>query len=121
MGGPSNLPPGITESMIPGCGGVRFTYNVTPEDFVEITMDDWLEWDVEPGSSECFLCSEVVGFYIGRSARNPDVDTEAWATCWEVDEDRLVCDDCRERMLDDEERAQAKYEAAMARYETEGE
>ncbi len=113
MNVPSNLPPGVTESMIPG--GVRVTYNVCPEDFEEVTLEQWTEWDVEPSSSECFLCNEVVGMYLGRSARNPDVDAEAWAACWEVDE-RLVCDDCRQRILDDEDRAQAQIDAMMERY-----
>ena len=109
MRGPSDLPPGITESMIPGCGGGYGP--VVAEDFVEITLADWSEWDIGEGESSCDCCGEVVGYYLtGGDPSEPE--REAWASCWDADE-RTWCDDCRNLLIEDGERAQAEMDAAV--------
>ena len=111
MSGPSDLPPGVTESMIPGGGGYG---PVTAEDFVEVTVDKWSEWDVGEGESECDWCGEVVGYYL-TGGDDWEPEREAWAACWEVDE-YVACIDCRQMMLDQEEQVQAEIDAMMERH-----
>ncbi len=96
----SNLPPGVTENMIPGCATIDL-WDLVPEDFEELDaseLDDLMGEPVEPDTVTCARCGETVGPYWGRNPQNPDVDDLRFATCWLFD-DRLVCDDCREALL----------------------
>ena len=107
----SNLPPGVTESMIPG-NESRPVWSFVPEDFVEVTVEDWTDWNVGEAEAECDLCEAMIGFYLHCS--DPSLpETGAWATCFVVD-DKVVCEDCREWLLSESERAEAELEAALS-------
>jgi hypothetical protein len=95
----SDLPPGVTVSALEG-GGWRYDWNVVPEDFREITRAEWEEEGIEESSVSCFRCSDVVGLFIGRSYLNPDVERYGWVTCYELPDDKIVCDDCKTVLLD---------------------
>lgn len=93
----TNLPPGVTDTMLPG--NEPFGGTLTPEDFVEVDLAEWANWGVSEGEAACDLCGEVIGYYLGRSAANPDADTEEWAACWIVAPwEQIVCGDCREHL-----------------------
>ena len=99
----SNLPPGITEGMLPGN---RQYAPLVEEDFVEMDRSEWDHNVDAPNDWECDACKATVGFYEGRSENSEDA--VHWAACWVTTDDTVVCDDCREGLL---ERA-AEYEAA---------
>ena len=98
----SNLPPGITESMIPGNQPANLP--LVSEDFEEVTIEEWETWGVGEGESTCSVCTEVIGYYLGSHPYMPDVDHGAWTTCWQVPAlEQVVCEDCREHLLTYEE------------------
>lgn len=96
----SNLPPGVTENMIPG-NGIFIPGEFAADEFEELTERDFEEWETEPSTASCSRCFDVVGPYMGRHWKNPDVDALYFATCWMTPDDRIVCDDCREAMTEE--------------------
>lgn len=96
----TNLPPGVTDSMIPG--NEPYPQTLVLEDFEEIDLDEWKSWDVGEGESACHRCEEVVGFHLGRSRSNPDVDSFEWAACWFVGPwEQVVCESCRVDLIEE--------------------
>lgn len=92
-----NLPPGITESMIPGCG--TYLHGFVAEDFVELDYGDWLDWGVFEGDGACERCGVMIGAYFPDLATDPH--HYEWTPCWLVAE-LTVCADCRAEMLEDD-------------------
>jgi hypothetical protein len=93
----SNYPPGVTESMVPGCGPAPAVWELVPEAFVELTEDvlaDIVGGVPEPDAVLCDWCGETVGPVWGVSAWNEDVDALRWGAAWVCDEN-IVCDDCK--------------------------
>jgi hypothetical protein len=75
--------------------------NLTEGDFEEVTRAEWETWGVGEGDSHCSLCLETVACFLGRRWDNPDVEAEEWVPCWiVVPWEQVVCDDCREHLLD---------------------
>ena len=97
----SNLPPGVTDSMIPGNGPIFIPGAFAADEFEELTEREFEELETEPSTVSCDRCSDVVGPYWGRNRRNPDVDALYFAVCWMTPDERIVCDDCREAMTEE--------------------
>lgn len=106
----SNLPPGVSESMIPGNEPDPNMYEVVPEDFVEVTVEEWTEWNVGEGEAECDACKAMVGAFLYCSD-SWEPETLEWAICWTIG-DKVVCDDCRDFFLTESARMQAELDAA---------
>jgi hypothetical protein len=102
----SNLPPGVTDYMIPGCG---------PAEYEELTADDWDD-NYAPGSWACEAtgCDAEIGYY-ERPHPFHDYDQVAWAETWLTPDEKLVCGDCYAEAQRIAAENDAEYEAFIDR------
>lgn len=106
----SNLPPGVTEAMIPGCGS---------DDWFELTLEDDYPLDVcgpDEWTCEADGCGVRVGFVMEPCPRH-DHEVDAWVEVWLRPDERRVCRECAEAAWAVEAAADAEFEAAMAKWE----
>ena len=102
----TNLPPGVTDSMIPGNG---------PGEYEELTRDDWDD-NYAPGSWTCEAtgCDAEIGYH-ERSHRTHDHEEVVWAETWLTPDEKLVCGDCYAEAQRITAERDAEYEAFIDR------
>ena len=86
----SNLPPGVTESMIPGCGF---------DEIVEIPEPDPTDDSFPLDEWHCDDCNSPIGWVLWETDDNMGM---GWSLFYEVHQTRNVCEDCVAALLDAE-------------------
>lgn len=99
----SNLPPGVTDAMIPGNG---------PGELEELDQNDYV--GEEPGTWTCEVCNDAtVGWYEQAHAVY-DYDVVVWAPTWLTPDEKLACADCVAAIEEQEKKLDAEFEAYCA-------
>ncbi len=85
---------------------------IVPEDFVEVTIDEWTDWNLGEGEGECDSCEATIGAH-SHCSDPSQPERDAWKPCFMVGES-VVCEDCRHWLIEEAEEAEADFLAGFA-------